>query len=178
MKPRHRLHLAGLCLTVALVPGGALARDSAAEVALAKELLAELQTKSIRRNREYCGYLGYDAEGRLLASRAQRGRAESCLPRWPDRFDPVASYHTHGGYDPDSWSEIPSGMDMTSDAADGIDGYISTPGGRLWFVDSSVMVARQICGVGCLPMDRDFEPETEIVVQQSYHYDELVEILE
>lgn len=178
MKPRHRLRLAGLCLSVALVSGPGLARDTAAEVALAKEVLRALQAKSIRRNREYCGYLGYDAEGRLLASRAQRGRAESCLPRWPDQFDPVASYHTHGGYDPDSWSEIPSGTDMQSDEADGIDGYISTPGGRLWFVDSSVMVARQICGVGCLPMDGDFEPETDIRVQQSYAYDELINILE
>lgn len=66
---------------------------------------------------------------------------------------------------------------MEADEADGIDGYVATPGGRLWYIDSSEMVASQICGVGCLPMDADFQPETEITVAPSYSYAELIEIL-
>ncbi|MDD9716968.1 DUF4329 domain-containing protein [Dinoroseobacter sp. PD6] len=160
---------------------GPLAAESgpapAAELAFVKGVLAALQARSFRWDREYCGYIGYTAEGELVASRARRGTADSCLPPWPRRFDPVASYHTHGGYDPEAWSEIPSDIDMASDAADGIDGYVATPGGRLWYIDGSERMARQICGVGCLPMDADFAPESDITVAESYSYEDLLGIL-
>lgn len=168
-----RMGLVALCVSA----GPLAAQDRTAEVAFVRALFEELQPKSIRKNREYCGYLGYDEDGTLVATRPKRGRVESCLPRWPRGFDPVASYHTHAGYDPEAWSEIPSGEDMEADEADGIDGYVATPGGRLWYIDSSEMVASQICGVGCLPMDADFQPETEITVAPSYSYAELIEIL-
>lgn len=174
--PRVLFHVVGLAAVMAAPLAGAQAEQD--EIAFMRALFAELQVKSIRKNREYCGYVGYTDDGDLVASKAQRGRADSCAPDWPDDFDPVASYHTHGGYDPDAWSEIPSGDDMEADEADGVDGYIATPGGRMWYVDSSEMIASQICGIGCLPMDGDFEPETDIVVQQSYAYEELIEILE
>lgn len=171
------LFCAALVGAVLAMPAGMAVAESD-EIAFMRALFAELQVKSIRKNREYCGYVGYTDDGDLVATKAQRGRSDSCAPDWPEDFDPVASYHTHGGYDPDAWSEIPSGDDMEADEADGVDGYIATPGGRMWYVDSSEMIASQICGVGCLPMDGDFEPETEIVVQQSYAYEELIEILE
>jgi len=40
------------------------------------------------------------------------------------------------------------------------------------------MVASQICGVGCLPMDAEFQPETEITVQPSYRYEDLIKIFD
>lgn len=174
--PRDLFRAALVGVMVAAPSGMAFAESD--EITFMRALFTELQPESIRRNREYCGYLGYDDSGALVATRPKRGTVDSCLPRWPRRFDPVASYHTHGGYDPDAWSEIPSGDDMEADEADGIDGYVATPGGRLWYIDSSEMIASQICGVGCLPMDTDFEPETEIVVQPSYAYEELIKILE
>ncbi|WP_425091369.1 DUF4329 domain-containing protein [Tropicimonas sp. S265A] len=165
-----------LYLALGAVPVSA--QDAAAEIAFVKSLFAELQPKSFRSNREYCGYIGYDRRGRLVATRARRGGADHCEPRWPWRFDPVASFHTHAAYDPEAWSEIPSGSDMESDEAEGVDGYVATPGGRLWYIDSTDMIASQICGVGCLSQDPAFLPETDIVILQSYSYDALIDVFE
>ena len=68
-------------------------------------------------------------------------------------MDPVASYHTHGGYAEGYHSELPSGTDMKSDRRLRIDGWVATPGGRLWHVDSDTMTVREVCGRGCLPQD-------------------------
>lgn len=156
----------------------AAAQDPVAEIEYVKALFMKLQPRSIRANREYCGYIGYDDTGAISATSPVRGGPDFCEPSWPSRFDPVASYHTHAAYDPEAWSEIPSGNDMESDEAEGVDGYVATPGGRLWYIDSVDMVASQICGVGCLPMDPDFQPETDIVVHPSYTYDDLLKIFE
>ena len=40
-----------------------------------------------------------------------------------------------------------------------VNGWVSTPGGRLWFVDGRSGALRQICGRGCLPVDPGFVPE-------------------
>ena len=165
-------------LPVLLLAAGPLAAQSADETAFVKALFQDLQARSFARNREYCGYIGYNAEGALVANRAKRGRADSCTPRWPNTLDVIASYHTHGGYDPDAWSEIPSGDDMESDEADGVDGWVATPGGRLWYIDTEDMVTFQVCGIGCLPQDPDFVPEPEAGIQISYSYEDLVEFLE
>ena len=65
---------------------------------------------------------------------------------------------------------------LTDQAAE-VDGYIATPGGRLWFLDSDTMVARQVCGIGCLPQAPEFVPAPEDDIRQSYAYRELVEKL-
>ncbi len=161
-------------LLLSAMPASAQSQD---EITFVKELFAELQQKSFERNREYCGFIGYDADGVLVANRAKRGRADSCTPRWPNRLDVIASYHTHGAYDVDAWSEIPSGDDMESDEADGVDGWVATPGGRFWYIDTEDMVTFQVCGIGCLPQDPNFVPAPEDNIQQSYSYDELVEVL-
>lgn len=165
------------CVPVLLLSALPASAQSQDEITFVKELFAELQQKSFERNREYCGFIGYDADGVLVANRAKRGRADSCTPRWPNRLDVIASYHTHGAYDIDAWSEIPSGDDMESDEADGVDGWVATPGGRLWYIDTEDMVTFQVCGIGCLPQDPNFVPAPEDNIQQSYSYDELVEVL-
>ncbi len=163
------------CCVFAVASTGIFAADESAEVTLAREVLSALQPISTRENVEYCGYIGFDADGALKASEAVPGGSDWCEPEVPDDLDIVASYHTHAGYDPTSWSEIPSGDDMESDEAEGIDGYVSTPGGRFWYIDTEDMVTFQLCGIGCLPQDPAFKPAPADGIKQSYTYDELVE---
>jgi len=156
-----------------------VAAQGGAELALAKRVLAELNPISIRENREYCGYLGFDEDGKLAFSQPARGDGESCEPDDPDGLAVVvASYHTHAAYSPDYYNELPSGDDVEGDEAEGIDGYVATPGGRLWYVDTEDMVISQICGIGCLPKDPDFVAGDSGIIAQSYDYDELVIKLE
>lgn len=161
------------------VSAGTVAADSKQEIALMKRVFAEIQPLSFERNREYCGYIGYDFDGKLVASEARRGRASSCRPKDPRNIEVIiASYHTHGAYNGDEGSEVPSVEDMEGDQSEGIDGYVATPGGRMWYVDTEDMVISQICGVGCLDQDPEFEPYTDVKIERSYSYDELVEWFE
>ncbi|MEM7295463.1 MAG: DUF4329 domain-containing protein [Pseudomonadota bacterium] len=151
-----------------------LAAQSREEIALAKSVLSQLQVRSIRENREYCGYLAYDFGDRLIATPATRGTADSCL--WEGDEDGlvlVISYHTHAAYDPEYGSEWPSVTDMEGDEDEGVDGFVSTPGGRLWYIDTEAMETWQVCGIGCLPADPAFRREPE-GVERSYTYDELL----
>jgi hypothetical protein len=124
------------------------------ELAFVGAILSELQLRSFAENREYCGYIGLDAGDTLVATPAMPGSEAMCpLPPVPRDVRLVASFHTHGTYSPLYASEWPTTQDMVTDASDDIDGYISTPGGRLWHVDSDTMTARELCGRGCLPQD-------------------------
>ena len=127
---------------------------SGAELAYIKVVLTDLQVRSFAQDREICGYLGLDREGRLTHTEPQLGTEASCrLPMVPPGFTLVASFHTHGTYSPYYASEWPTTQDVATDASDDIDGYISTPGGRLWHVDTDTLTVTQICGRGCLPQD-------------------------
>ena len=153
--------------------------DPTDEVALVRSVFATLQLRSIAENVEYCGYIGYDADGTLVATPAVRGEEASCLPADPVELDVVvASYHTHGGFSPDYTNEVPSIDDYEGDEAEGIDGYVATPGGRLWYIDTMDEEISQICGLGCLPSDPTFQRGSDGVISQSYTYDELVTKLE
>lgn len=148
-----------------------------AEVAYVLDLFRQLNPRSIAENVEYCGFIGLRPNGELVRTRHYRGNEDTCyLPPWPDKWVVIASYHTHSTYSPDYDSERPSVQDMDSDRQNGIDGYIATPGGRLWFIDSDTMVARQICGSGCLPADPDFVPDPPGTIKQAYTYGGLVGI--
>lgn len=157
-----------------------VAAQTAEELALVKRVFDDLQQRSFVRNAEYCGYIGYDRRDRLIASDITPGDLSGCSPDWPegDDIEPVASFHTHGGYDPDSWSEIPSVDDLLADESEGVDGWVATPGGRLWFLDTTQMTARQMCGLGCLRQDRGFQRETRIIVDEFYTLEELIELEE
>ena len=154
----------------------AQARD---EVAFVKALFARVQPLSIASDREYCGYIGLDDDGNLAASAPRKGRQDTCRPNDPDELSVVlASYHTHGAYSEEFYNEVPSGDDMEGDEAEGIDGWVATPGGRLWYIDSEDMVTSQICGLGCLPADPDFVAGDMGDIAPSYSYDDLVVLLE
>jgi hypothetical protein len=141
-------------------PGGpptAEATASGAELALVRGVLSDLQRRSFAQNREFCGYLGLDASGRLVPTPISAGDEASCpLPAVPPGLTLVASFHTHSTYSPDYASEWPTVQDVLTDAQTGIDGYISTPGGRLWHVDTDTLTVREVCGRGCLPQDPNY----------------------
>jgi len=144
-----------------------------------KSVLGALQAKSFEHNREYCGYVGYDDDGLLMATPARRGRKGGCRPRDPYELATViASYHTHGAYSESYTSEIPSADDIEADLSEGIDGWVATPGGRLWFIDTEDMVVSMICDLGCLPSDPDFVPGDIGKIADSYTYDQLLVKLE
>ncbi len=149
----------------------------AAEIALARQRLGRTQRLSFLGDREYCGYLGRTRSGRLVVTRMQRGQRDSCTPPPPRRgMTLLASLHTHGAYDRDVPAEFPTTLDMDSDAAEGVNGYIGTPGGRLWLVDSAARVAYQLCGPGCLPQDPQFHAGDDGVIRRAYRYRELLRL--
>lgn len=160
---------------LALLPTATFAQ-SAEEITIARATLAALQGPSFEDNIEFCGYLGYDAEENLVPTPASKGDNESCAYEGPeDGYVLVLSYHTHAAFDPEYSSEIPSVADIESDEAEGIDGFVATPGGRLWYVDTTDMIVRQICGLGCLPQDPDFIEGADGDIAISYTYEELLE---
>lgn len=163
-----------LAATAALSDKPPSALQPQTEAQFAAQVLAAVQDPSFTKEVEFCGYIGRDADGALVATDPVRGDYTGCdMPRWPRNMTVVASYHTHANHTPDFDSEFPSALDMEVDEADGIDGYVATPGGRLWFIDTSDMVASMICGLNCLPQDPDFQPLTE-PQQLSYTYEELL----
>jgi hypothetical protein len=135
---------------------------SGPERAAITEILTDLQYTSFAVNAEHCGYVGLDRAGQIMVSAINRGTEASCLmPTPPPGMTLLASFHTHGTYSPYYASEFPTTDDMLTDAADGIDGYISTPGGRLWYVDTDTMTVRLLCGPGCLPQDPDYRTDAD-----------------
>jgi hypothetical protein len=139
------------------------------ERAFVLRLLGSLQQRSIAENREYCGFIARDAEGRLVGTEPRRGRIDSCLPLFPsEEFELVASYHTHGAHDPDADSEVPSADDIKADIEDGTDGYVATPGGRVWLVNSDRARASLLCGLGCIRSDPDYDADDVGPIASSY----------
>lgn len=149
--------------------------QSQTEIAFMSRLFNEIQPASIAEGREYCGLVGVDDNGDMVATTPKRGRTSSCLPPAPSAvaFTVLASYHTHGAWSIDFLTEIPSFDDMRTDIEDGTDGYISTPGGRMWYVDARNRIARQICGLNCLIPDPGFQIDPDYRVQATYTLDQL-----
>lgn len=167
-----------ISVILALAPVASFAQQMD-EVALVKSIFTSLQRISISQNVEYCGYVGFNADGQLIHSQPTLGDEGSCLADEPTNIEIItASYHTHGAHSADYYNEVPSGEDMEGDADEGIDGYVATPGGRLWYIDSVDMIASQLCGIGCLVADPAFVQGEGGVIADSYSYDELVIKLE
>ena len=148
-----------------------------AEVELVRERLTPLQLLSFATNREYCGYLVREPDGDYAFTDMVRGGHDGCTPLIPlSKVELVASVHTHGAYDPEVPAEFPTVLDMNSDRIEGVNGYIATPGGRLWYVDTRRMEARQLCGLGCLPQDSGFRAGDDGPIAQRYTYRELLRL--
>lgn len=130
------------------------------EIEFAKRTLDSAQSLSFSKNREYCGYIGVTASGEYVATKPSKGLKSSCVAKdaLDDDVEMLASYHTHGSYSEDSDSEVPSEEDLLADQDEGIDGYISTPGGRVWYNDSEQEESRLLCGEGCVRADLHYDP--------------------
>ncbi len=165
----------GLALMLAVpVTGWA---QNAQEQAAARQILADLQPRSIKNNREYCGLLLRRADGTLISSKAYRGTKSRCrVRRIPSGAEVVASYHTHGAYLRGFDNEVPSLLDLEVEMDWAIDGYVSTPGGRFWHVDGRRGVVNLICGPGCMPSDPNFQDDagTYGKIQTRYTLRELI----
>lgn len=148
-----------------------------AETAAAKDWLTKVQRLSFATDREYCGYMGYTANGALAFTEIVRGGHNGCTPAMPEGgLTLVASLHTHGSYDREVPAEFPTTLDIDSDTREGVNGYISTPGGRLWYIDSSAQIATQLCGLQCLPQDPEFHAGDDGVIHRSYTRAQLLRI--
>ena len=153
------------------------AAQDAGLIDFAGDILFELQQRSFDRNREFCGTIGIDADGALIASTPRRGRRASCTPLDPDgAVEVVASYHTHGAWSPRYESEIPSTDDVWSDMVEQLFGFVSTPGGRFWVIDWRDGSSRQVCQAGCMPIDPDMPNGADGDVAPYYLLHEIEEI--
>ena len=161
---------------LALVNPGRYVPPPRAEVAMITQHFRALQVQSFLHDVEYCGYIAETAEGRVAMTESVRGDRFGCTPELTDDLFAIASFHTHGAYDPDVPSEFPSTTDMEADASEGIDGYVATPGGRLWHIDGTSMKTRQVCGLGCLPQDPFFRAGDDGEIAQQYSYSDLVSL--
>lgn len=148
------LILAALLSTVPQAPARA---QSAGETAYVMALLRAMNQLSIRFDREVCGFILRDADGAYSSTKVSWGGAASCasLPIAPG-VTPVSSWHTHAAWDPAYDGEVPSIQDVEGDMALGVNGWVATPGGRLWVVDGATGAIRQHCDRDCLPSDPDF----------------------
>ena len=121
----------------------------------ARETLADIQTRSIRNNQEYCGVIFEDEQGNLQTSTIYPGERAACALDWgvPLGNHVVASFHSHGGFDTQYASEIPSSLDLATDIDARIDGFVGTPGGRIWHNQWQEEATELLCGEGCLETD-------------------------
>jgi hypothetical protein len=145
------------------------------ERALVLALFTAVQPRSIAKDIEICGYIYRDEAGHLRATAAEDGETETCMAPWPARGEPLASWHTHGAFNDEMWTEVPSARDLQADNYEGVDGWVATPGGRLWHVDGANMIATLICGPACLPHDPAYEPAASGPVGSRYTLDALLD---
>ena len=148
--------------------------QSDAEIRFAKRVLDAAQAASIANNREYCGYIGLNDQGDFVATPAKQGRQNSCLARRPRDIQILASYHTHGAFTTDYDTEVPSVSDLEADIFEGIDGYIATPGGRVWYDDSSREAAVLLCGPNCVHSDPAFASYENLAVGTVFNIGDLL----
>jgi hypothetical protein len=164
-----------LALTVVLTALTGQARaQSAQETAFVMGLMESMNALSVRFNREVCGYILRHPNGAYSSTKVSWGGHASCasLPTG-DGIDVVSSWHTHAAWAEGYDGEVPSIQDVEGDMRQGINGWVGTPGGRLWHVDGRTGAMRQICGRGCLPEDPGFFPEEHGPVGEAYSLDGL-----
>ncbi|MEO0945611.1 MAG: DUF4329 domain-containing protein [Pseudomonadota bacterium] len=136
--------------------------------------LEEAQKASFSDDREYCGLIGLDRHGVLTATPANRGKRSGCrLKGRPWRFKTIASYHTHGAYNRLADTEVPSVSDLKNDFKQRINGYVGTPGGRVWFNNLGSEMSVLLCGPGCIETDPNFIECPSTTPRESYTIDQL-----
>lgn len=138
--------------------------------AFARTSLNDIQLRSFAERKEFCGLILEDDGGNLEISLVIEGRESDCDLPWisPMGRYPVATFHTHGAFNASYDSEVPSTLDMQSDMDEQIDGFVTTPGGRLWKIDWQDEVAAQLCGEGCVASDPNYRRDAGDAIARSY----------
>ena len=141
----------------------------------ARNSLDDIQRRSFAESKEFCGLILEDDTGNMQISMVFEGRESECQLPWlsPMGLYPVATFHTHGAFNPRFDSEVPSTLDLQSDIDEQIDGFVATPGGRLWKIDWQDERAAQICGEGCIASDPRYRPMVGDGIAASYTLDQL-----
>ncbi len=164
-----------ICMAPTLATAQQRARPAPqTELDFITQVFNTLQPRSIIEKREYCGYLDLNAQGEYTITPPISGDFASCtLDEPPDDLQLLASYHTHGSYDVQYDSEIPSYDDLNGDIYEQLNGYIATPGGRIWFNDANAERTIMLCDINCIIADPRFRPDPYGPNKQSYSIDEL-----
>ena len=148
--------------------------QAADEIRLAKQNLLVLQAKSFQYDREYCGYLVVDARDVISGTPPTKGKEAECsADDYPEDLIAFARYHMQDAVSLDGSYELPSYIDVLGDAEEGVDSYVSTPGGQIWFIDSRAKIISVICDLACLPEDRTFIKYHDEVPDPQYSDEEL-----
>lgn len=136
----------------------------------ALKILNQLQKSSFAQNRELCGVFYKRSDGHIYASRVVTGMEATCAP--PREVAPgsevIATFHTHGPHSPSYDAEVPSLQDLQGDIAGGTYGYVSTPGGRVWFIHPIRETAELLCDVGCVHADPRYDPRDTRQIARRY----------
>lgn len=148
--------------------------QSQEETEFVTALFMNMNRLSIEYNREVCGFIVINPQGEMESTKASWGTNASCasLPIEPG-YRPISSWHTHAAWGEGYDGEVPSTVDVEGDMRMGVNGWVATPGGRLWFIDGRTGNMHQVCGRECLPTDPNFFPEEHGPVQKSYSLDAL-----
>ncbi|MEL6530773.1 MAG: DUF4329 domain-containing protein [Pseudomonadota bacterium] len=143
----------------------------------ARNELNVLQQPSFAGDKELCGIIFETSDGELGVSRPTSGDEASCDISFFDEpgMVPIASFHTHGKHSDLYDGEVPSVVDIESDVALGMDGYIATPGGRFWHVNHETATATLVCGPGCMEQDPNYVPCRGDTIATRYTIPELRE---
>ncbi len=158
-----------LALLACLLAAPAATAQSRAETQLVHAWLAEMNPRSIARGEEVCGFVLRAPSGDLRIGKPGWGGAVSCtMGQVPAGHVVVSSWHTHGAAMPGYDGEVPSTLDVETDMENGRNGWVATPGGRLWFINGETGFIYQVCGRGCLPADPGFVPEQYGPVAESF----------
>ncbi|MBF9043054.1 DUF4329 domain-containing protein [Rhodobacterales bacterium HKCCE4037] len=164
--------LSALALSAMLAP--AASAQDAAETEFVLALMEQMNRLSVTFNREVCGFILQDNEGNYSTTKASWGGEASCasMPLEPG-MRAVSSWHTHAAWGRGYDGEVPSIQDVEGDMRYGVNGWVGTPGGRLWFVNGTTGTMIQACGRDCIPVDPNFFPEEHGPVAESYTLDGL-----
>ncbi len=148
--------------------------QSVEETELVHALFRSMNQQSITHNREVCGYIVRTPSGDLDISKVSWGGPAACatIPVEPG-YTILSSWHTHAAWAPGYDGEVPSTIDVEGDMQMGVNGWVATPGGRLWFIDGQSGFMYQVCGRNCLPSDPGFYPQEHGPVEKQYTLAEL-----
>lgn len=167
-----RYFLAG----IGLLPCSSLAENNERLFGAAINVLNHANRLSIEKKVEYCGYLFQDLAGNVFTSQPIKGLLLSCSADHLNKnLNVVASWHTHGSYNSAIDSETPSSYDLIDDLVHNQLGFVSTPSGRVWFLNPFTGKATVLCGAGCVFADPFFQFSYSDPNKKVYILEELLE---